>query len=278
VPALSYPATEVRRHDRDRFLCSLFAPVGRRDALLALYAFNSAIARVRETVSEPLIGEIRLQWWWDRIAAIYDGIRPDDELAAALADAVSTHGLSRVSFETLIEGRRRDLDDRPLDDIADLTRYAERTSVALNGLALEVLGVCDDAAALAAGRHAGIAWTMVGVIRAVPFHGAQGRFFLPSDICLDCGIDPASPNLRSGEAAIAAVVRRIAGLAADHLEQARSLKIPREAVPVLLPATLASADLAVLRKTGFDPFDGRNGLRGAGRLLRLAFNGFRGRF
>ena len=245
---------------------------------MALYAFNSAIARVRETVSEPLIGEIRLQWWWDRIAAIYDGIRLDDELAAALADAVTSHGLSRVNFETLIEGRRRDLDDRPPDDIADLIHYAEQTSVALNDLALEILGVSNDAAARTAGRHTAIAWTLVGVVRAVPFHAAQGRLFLPADVCQDCGIDPERPNLRSGDAAIAAAGCHIAGLAADHLAQARSLTVPKEALPALLPATFASADLAVLEKTGFDPFDGRNRLRGGGRLLRFAINGLRGRF
>jgi hypothetical protein len=41
----------VRRHDRDRFLTVLFAPLPHRAALLALYAFNYEIARTREVVS-----------------------------------------------------------------------------------------------------------------------------------------------------------------------------------------------------------------------------------
>ena len=53
----------MRRHDRDRYQTALFAPADRREALFALYAFNYEVARVRETVTPPMLGQIRLQWW-----------------------------------------------------------------------------------------------------------------------------------------------------------------------------------------------------------------------
>ncbi len=53
----------VRENDPDRFFCTLFAPPAKREALFALYAFNHELARVAESVSEPMLGEIRLQWW-----------------------------------------------------------------------------------------------------------------------------------------------------------------------------------------------------------------------
>ena len=58
----------MREADRDRYLASLFAPAGPRDALFALYAFNVEIARVRELAREPMPGEIRLQWWREVLA------------------------------------------------------------------------------------------------------------------------------------------------------------------------------------------------------------------
>src|SRR5215471_18639800 len=70
---LSPVAALVRRHDRDRFQTVLFAPAARREALFALYAFNYEIARVRETVTEPVLGQIRLQWWRENIAAAFEG-------------------------------------------------------------------------------------------------------------------------------------------------------------------------------------------------------------
>ena len=73
---LSPVAALVRRHDRDRFQTALFAPVHRREALFALYAFNYEIARVRERTTEPALGEMRLEWWRETIAAAYDGALP----------------------------------------------------------------------------------------------------------------------------------------------------------------------------------------------------------
>ncbi|HTV90379.1 MAG TPA: squalene/phytoene synthase family protein, partial [Stellaceae bacterium] len=65
--ALSTVAALVRRHDRDRYQTALLAPAEKREALFALYAFNYEIARVRETVREPMLGQIRLQWWREAI-------------------------------------------------------------------------------------------------------------------------------------------------------------------------------------------------------------------
>src|SRR6202045_4412867 len=69
---LSPVAALVRRHDRDRFQTVLFAPAARREALFALYAFNYEIARVRESVTEPMLGRLRLEWWREIIAAAYE--------------------------------------------------------------------------------------------------------------------------------------------------------------------------------------------------------------
>ena len=59
--APAYCQNQVRQHDRDRYLTALFAPPARRPGLFALYAFNLEVAKVREAVSEPMLGHIRLQ-------------------------------------------------------------------------------------------------------------------------------------------------------------------------------------------------------------------------
>ena len=79
-------AALVREADRDHYLAALFAPADRRDALLALYAFNVEIGRVRDVAREPMPGEIRLQWWRDTIEGIYAGNPvPGYAVAEALA-------------------------------------------------------------------------------------------------------------------------------------------------------------------------------------------------
>src|SRR5882757_10127749 len=86
----------VRRHDRSRYQTALFAPAGRREALLALYAFNYEIARVRETVTQPMLGQIRLQWWRENIVAAFeDGVVRHHPVVQPLAATIREFGLTR---------------------------------------------------------------------------------------------------------------------------------------------------------------------------------------
>jgi len=66
----------VRSADKDRWLTALFVPEERRPLIHALYAFNAELARIRDQVSQPMLGEIRLQWWEDAVNAIYGAPRP----------------------------------------------------------------------------------------------------------------------------------------------------------------------------------------------------------
>ena len=68
--AAGFCANLVRGCDFARYAATLFVPADRRRALLALYAFNAEISRVREQVTQPLPGEIRLQWWTDALTGV----------------------------------------------------------------------------------------------------------------------------------------------------------------------------------------------------------------
>jgi phytoene synthase len=114
---LSACALAVKRYDRDRWFCGLFAPETRRDDLFGLYAFNVELGRVAEKVSEPLLGEIRLQWWREAIEGLYAGPVRRHEVVAALKTAIARHGLERGLFDRLIDARARDLIAAPPEDL-----------------------------------------------------------------------------------------------------------------------------------------------------------------
>ena len=63
---------EVRKNDHDQFLCSLFVPEDHRRAFWALSLFQIETLRIRDAVSEPHLGLIRLQWWRDVLQNLYD--------------------------------------------------------------------------------------------------------------------------------------------------------------------------------------------------------------
>ena len=279
TPRLSPCASEVRRLDHDRFLCALFAPEVEREDLFALYAFNQEVARIRETVSEPLIGHMRLQWWRDAMDAIYAGEAPGHPAALGLAEAVRRHGLARAHFDRLIEARASDLDDYTPPDTAALVAYAEETSATLTALSLEVLGQ-DGGAAGEAGRNVGVAWALTGLLRAVPFHAGARRLYLPASLTQEMGLDISELFRRRSSPALTAVVSKVAETARGHLAEARrpAPGVPRRALAALLPATLAEGYLKTLGRAGFDPFDERVQAAPVGRVVRLAFNAYRGRY
>jgi phytoene synthase len=254
---LSPIAALVRRHDRDRYQTALFAPAARREALFALYAFNYEIARVRERVTEPMLGQIRLQWWREIIAAAFEGgpVR-HHPVAEALTEAIRELALTRAHFDRLIEARETDLDDQPPASLAALGEYAEASSGRLVRLALEVLGV-DDPEAGEAGSHVGIAYSVVGLLRAMPFHARAGRQLIPAEIAARSGLSEleyralrSTPALRSATAELAGTASRHLGLARGH-----RAKIPRSALPALLPAVVAQRSLLRLERAAYDPFD-----------------------
>jgi NADH dehydrogenase [ubiquinone] 1 alpha subcomplex assembly factor 6 len=283
MPAPAAPpaaARLVRQHDHDRFLTVLFAPKERREDLFALYAFNYEIARVREVVSEHLLGRIRLQWWRESLDAIYAGrALRRHEVVEPLAAAVRGRGLSREHFDRLIDAREQDLADEPPASLAALEAYAEASSSRLLFLALEVLGE-RGAPALAAARAIGIAYALSGLLRAIPFHARARRLYLPQDRAAAAGLaaDRELFELRSSPA-LRRVVAEVARLAQSHLDAARALSaaVPRPAVAALLPAALARADLARLTRARFDPFDPRIARPDPLRSWRLAIAMLRGR-
>ena len=66
----------LQREDEDRWLSSRYAPLEARQKLVALYAFNLELAKVRTIVSEPGLGAIRFQWWRDALEEIAENKPP----------------------------------------------------------------------------------------------------------------------------------------------------------------------------------------------------------
>lgn len=271
----------ARRADRDRYLAALFAPARERERLFALLAFNAEIAKVRETVTEPLLGRIRLQWWRDAVGEIYEGRPPRrHEVVEPLAAAIRDANLSRALFERLIDGRERDLDDAPPATLTDLAGYAAATSGALACLAGEALGARDGETQAALNR-VGTGFAMIGLARAAPFHARQRRQFIPAEVAALAGLAPGALFDGKGGAALARAVELVATEGSRHTWMARLAwrGVDRaRALPALLPNVLSLAYLNRLEAADWDPASPRAGLSTLGKLRRLWWARLRGRY
>lgn len=249
----------ARRHDFERYLATLFAPRPRRPALWILLAFNAEIARTREIVSEPAIGEIRLQWWRDALeAAAADGPVRQHEVAAPLAEALRAGALDPDLLHSLIDARMRDLDDAPMADEAALLDYAARTGgILAEAMAVVAEGGQAGGSARQSARALGTGWALAGILRAAGFHAARfhaigGRQLLPQSALAAGGAGVRDLTERRATPGVRAAAETVAAMARDRLAEAGKTGSPADRLLVLKPVALAW--LKRLERSGFDPF------------------------
>ncbi|MEE2759876.1 MAG: squalene/phytoene synthase family protein [Pseudomonadota bacterium] len=272
---------QVRERDWERFICALFAPNERRQALFAILAFNAELARTRSVVSEPLLGEVRLQWWRDALATIYDdtGVVPvGSPLLADLASAIRRYHLPRQVLDAMIDARSADLEMAPHADLDALLAYASATSGGVTELTLYALGayagegegdVEPYATIRRAGARVGTAWSLIGLIRASEFMAAEGHTFLPRQLLDQVGLNPEKVIAGEFSPPLAELLQLIAGVASQYILECQAVRdqMPKICVPAFLPAGMAGRYLQRLRRAQFNPTGGV--LEGGRRTAQL---------
>jgi phytoene synthase len=231
----------------------IFAPAAVREHLFALYAFNIELAKVREIVSEPLIGQMRLQWWRDTLDRLYTGETVMHEVARPLGSAIVAGKVPRAAFDSLIDAREFDLDGTPPADLTALLAYAEGTAAPVLGIALQIAGRGADAGEVA--RLAGTAWALTGLVRAVPFHARQHRLYLPADMLDAAGVRTGRLFDLKPEAGLGNVIRTLGERARANFAAARKLvrTLPRAGRSPALLIELGRLYLQDLERSGWDP-------------------------
>jgi phytoene synthase len=242
----------VRRHDPDRYFSVLFAPKEARLYLMALYAFNYEIARVGENVREPMMGEIRLQWWRETIEGARAGNPRAHDVAQGLAEILSRFDLPQSLFDEMIDARGFDVSPDVFETVGALEDYGAATVGSLIQLAARILGAGERYDQQA--REAGIAYALCGVLRAIPHHAARRKLYLPMDLLNTVQLSPDDIFAGQGGEKLKAVMAQLSLRAQNHLGSARAFGRPKRALPAFLPVALAPGYLKLMTRPGFDPF------------------------
>jgi phytoene synthase len=252
----AYCASLVRGGDFERYAATLFVRPELRRALLALGAFNLEIARIREHISQPLAGEIRLQWWSDLLSGIAHGEAAGNPVAAELLRTIERHRLPREPFERMIEAHRFDLYDEPMQTMPALHAYIDGTASALFGLGARVL---DAAAPLDAEllHQAGLAFGLIRILEALPRHTSRGQLYLPLTELGGAGV--VMDDLFAGKSSpqLQTFLQNLAHQAREHLKLAlgRLAATNTEARRVFLPLALIDRRLRRLTSASYQPLE-----------------------
>lgn len=271
---------QVRRADPARWLAARFAAPDARARLEALYAFYGEIARVREVVSDPMVGEIRLAWWREAVEEIADGRAPRRHpIVEALAAALGLDGARRhvEALSDLAAARERDLDDRPFASVEEASAYAGASAGALAALAAAVAAAPDEVFDARAARAAGSAWGLLGLARALPVHAALGWSGAPRDAVRATGKTLAKIVSDRDADALRAVAAPLLDAAEAALATARAGGAFSPSVwPAVGYAALVAPGARALR-AGADPFAAAVAAPGLRDRARLTWAAARGR-
>ncbi len=249
-------ASLVREADRDRYLAALFAPAERRGALLALYAFNVEIARVREVSREPMPGEIRLQWWREVLSGEREGEGAANPIAAALMASIKQYAIAPDRLSAIVDAHTFDLYDDPLQTLDDLDNYAVMTQSALIDIAADMLGA-DRSGTMMLIRSAGIAFTIAGILSGLARHAARGQVFIPQEVLDRHGVTREQILARQDSDSLKAALAELRRHARRQLAaaQADMAFAPAAILPALLPLALVGPALRPMDRRGYEPFD-----------------------
>lgn len=270
----------VRAADHDRYLSALYAPADKRDALLALYAFNAEIAGVRDRIREALPGEVRLQWWRDVIASDAPDAGAGNPFAEALTAAIRQYGLPRQAFDNYLEARIFDLYDDPMPSRTDLEGYCGETASALIQLAALVLDPVEAPRFTELAGHAGCAQAITGLLLLLPLHRARGQCYVPADILAAVGSSPREFLTDDGGPAAGRAVAAMIALAQEHLAafESAAATLPDSLRSAFLPLALTKAYLVLMSsRDAIAPLSGTVRLSALKRhwlLLRRAGRGW----
>jgi phytoene synthase len=256
LDAAAFCAEQVRSHDFGRYASTLFVkPEESRRPLLALYAFNVEIARVREQVSQPLPGEIRLQWWTDILAGAGHGGVEGNPVASELLLAIRDCDLPVERLSRLIDEHLFDLYNDPMPTMAALEGYINDTSSALFALAAEIMGYQSEAIDHLA-RHAGLAHGIARLLAALPLDASRRQLFVPLQLLQRHGSGMEEVFAGKQTPAVRAALDELTAEARAHLKTALALlpDIPPESRAVFLPLALVRRDLERMARADSDPF------------------------
>jgi phytoene synthase len=263
----------VRTSDPDRYIATLFAPAEKRPLLFALYALNHEFGHIADAVREPMMAEIRLQWWRDALEEARDGHPRGHDVLKGIANVFAQAEIPSELLDAMIDARTFDASDETFADVAALETYADATSGNLMRIAARILGEPADELA----REAGIAYALMGILRAVPFHAARRKIFLPRDLLNAEQLDAEDVFAAREVSKVKRVFESVASRSREHLTNARRLVEPDNPLAAFLPAATVPAYLKAMTRRDFNPFRDRSDILMLRRQLAILRASFRGR-
>ena len=277
--SFAHAAAALRAGDRDRYLSTLVLTGAERNAVTALYAFNADVAAIRDRVSNPAPGEVRLQWWVDALEGTEHGAVRSNPVADALLRVTKDYQIPAGTLLRLLNARRFDLYDDPMPDVPSFEGYAGETASTLYQLAAMILNGGEPVEPGDAAGHLGVAHALIGHLRAFGRVSAQGRIMLPWSVFAANGVREGEIFARTESEGLVEALGQLSEMAVDHLRRAETAiaGLPSNLRPAFALAPVLRRQLELLNQRTNSPFAPAPDDPDWRKIIRLMWWSWRGR-
>ncbi|HIV78547.1 MAG TPA: squalene/phytoene synthase family protein [Candidatus Sphingomonas excrementigallinarum] len=199
-PAAATPSPAIDAVMREQALAVGYAPEASRDGFAALLDLDHQLASILQSTTEPMIGQMRLTWWYEALEKLDHAPAPAHPVLQRLAVSVLPMGVKGADLAPMIEGWEALLDDgEPLDD-ARVGRHAE----ARGGVLFASIGRLLGQAGVA---PLGAAWAKADLAQHVSDDAVRAEIAGEALSELDALLTGNSPKPARGLSGLAVLVR-----------------------------------------------------------------------
>jgi len=185
---IQHCADHLRQTDYGRYIAALMLEPRLRDAAFVLYAFHAKIREIPALISDPMPGEIRIQWWLDNITQKTP--LSGDPLARALQELIVKYQVPVERFERLLQAHIFDLYSDPVTDRRTLETYLGET---FSCLLLLLVNIANQISERSSGEnqtstiadacgHGGVFVGSVELLKALPLHEHRKQVYFPREL------------------------------------------------------------------------------------------------
>lgn len=252
----AYASAHLRTYGYDWYVAFQYAPAAKRQACIAVFAYLEEIARIRSLISDPMPGEIRLQWWRDALSGTAHGAVSANPLAAALLAAIDIHALPTQPLLAVLDGRAFDLYDDAPPTLGDVEGYAGEVWSGPMSLVAGLLSGQTPADFADIAGHGGVARHVALCLADVRLWSGKHQCFVATELMDKYGLDRAAFSAQQSSAAMTSTLRAFAEFGLDHLKKsaAAARHMPPSAGPAFLPLALTRKTLQAADQWASEPF------------------------
>jgi len=260
----------ARQNEPDRYIAALFAPKDAREDLVTLAAYLGEIRRIPLAVSDAMLGEIRLQWWRDTLAAGAQGGLSGNPIADEMVRVIARHDLPLALILKPLDAASLELDGEPFSDDAQSTSYLDCAEGAATELSARIMGLDQAPASTAALENGARAYGIIRLVLRLPELVSKGRWPVPQAVAASG--DPRQLD----EARARAIIRQASeGLCREANEASVRLAGVN---PAILPAALIASYAKAIRRPQRDALREPAQIAPLTRMARLWWASRLGRF